>query len=63
MKIIFQKSLLGTGFPYTSRTDENDLNDVLKKKRFYLLSRFKKIRFSASLDLCYGAKGTYEGYC
>jgi myo-inositol-1(or 4)-monophosphatase len=59
----FQKSLLGTGFPYTSGTDENDLNDVLKKIKDVLpLCQDLRRLGSASLDLCYVAKGTYEGY-
>ena len=59
----FQKSLLATGFPYTSGSDENDLNDVVKKIKDVLpLCQDLRRLGSASLDLCYVAKGTYEGY-
>ena len=59
----FQKSLLSTGFPYTSGTNENDLNDVINKIKIILpLCQDIRRLGSASLDLCYVAKGTYEGY-
>ena len=59
----FQKALLATGFPYTSGTDENDLNDVVKKIKDVLpLCQDLRRLGSASLDLCYVAKGTYDGY-
>ena len=59
----FQKSLLATGFPYTSGTDENDLNDVIKKIKDVLpLCQDLRRLGSASLDLCYVAKGTFDGY-
>jgi myo-inositol-1(or 4)-monophosphatase len=59
----FQKSLLATGFPYTSGSNENDLNDVVKKIKDVLpLCQDLRRLGSASLDLCYVAKGTYEGY-
>ena len=59
----FQKSLLATGFPYTSNTNEDDLNDVLKKIKLILpLCQDLRRLGAASLDLCYIAKGTYEGY-
>ncbi len=59
----FQKSLLATGFPYTSGSDENDLNDVVKKIKDVLpLCQDLRRLGSASLDLCYVARGTYEGY-
>lgn len=59
----FQKSLIATGFPYTSGTDENDLNDVVKKIKDVLpLCQDLRRLGSASLDLCYVARGTYEGY-
>ncbi len=60
---IFQKALISTGFPYSSGTCENDLNDVVQKIK-YILPRCQDIRRlgSAALDLCYVAKGTYEGY-
>lgn len=59
----FQKSLLATGFPYTSGTDENDLYEVVKKIKDVLpLCQDLRRLGSASLDLCYVARGTYEGY-
>jgi myo-inositol-1(or 4)-monophosphatase len=59
----FQKSLIATGFPYTSGSSEDDLNDVIKKIKIILpLCQDIRRLGSASLDLCYIAKGTYEGY-
>ena len=59
----FQKSLLATGFPYTSNTNADDLNDVLKKIKVILpLCQDLRRLGAASLDLCYIAKGTFEGY-
>ena len=59
----FQKALLATGFPYTSGTDENDLNDVVKKIKDVLpLCQDLRRLGSASLDLCYVARGTFDGY-
>lgn len=59
----FQKSLVATGFPYTSNTNEDDLNDVLKKIKLILpLCQDLRRLGAASLDLCYIAKGTFEGY-
>lgn len=59
----FQKALLSTGFPYTSASSEEDLNDVISKMK-NILPKCQDIRRlgSAALDLCYVAKGTYEGY-
>ena len=59
----FQKALISTGFPYTSGTNEDDLKDVLKKIK-QVLPRCQDIRRlgSAAIDLCYVARGTYEGY-
>ena len=59
----FQKALLSTGFPYSSGTCENDLNDVIKKIK-QILPRCQDIRRlgAASLDLCLVARGVYEGY-
>ena len=59
----FQKALISTGFPYTSGTCENDLEDVVKKIK-NILPKCQDIRRlgSAALDLCYVAKGVYEGY-
>ena len=59
----FQKSLIATGFPYTSGSDENDLNDVVKRIKDVLpLCQDLRRLGSASLDLCYVAKGTFDGY-
>ncbi len=59
----FQKALISTGFPYTSGTNEDDLNDVIKKMK-QILPKCQDIRRlgSAALDLCYVARGTYEGF-
>ncbi len=59
----FQKALIASGFPYTSGTCEDDLNDVIVKMK-KILPRCQDIRRlgSAALDLCYVARGTYEGY-
>ncbi len=59
----FQKALLSTGFPYTSGTCADDLNDVMKKLT-NILPKCQDIRRlgSAALDLCYVARGIYEGY-
>lgn len=59
----FQKSLLATGFPYTSGTCEDDLNDVMDKIK-NILPKCQDIRRlgSAALDLCYVARGVYEAY-
>ncbi len=58
-----QKSLISTGFPYTSGSNEDDLNDVLKKIKD-ILPHCQDIRRlgSAAIDLCMVARGTYEGY-
>ncbi|MFA9372643.1 MAG: inositol monophosphatase family protein [Poseidonibacter sp.] len=59
----FQKALLSTGFPYSSGSCEDDLNDVMKKMK-NVLPKCQDIRRlgSAALDLCYVANGTYEGF-
>jgi len=59
----FQKALISTGFPYTSGTNKDDLADVLRKIE-NILPKCQDIRRlgSAALDLCYVAKGVYEGY-
>lgn len=59
----FQKALISTGFPYTSGTHQADLADVMKKIE-HILPRCQDIRRlgSAAIDLCYVARGTYEGY-
>ncbi|AXH14162.1 inositol monophosphatase family protein [Malaciobacter mytili] len=59
----FQKALISTGFPYTSGTNKKDLNLVVTQIKS-ILPACQDIRRlgSASLDLCYVAKGVYEGY-
>ncbi|MGB5792844.1 inositol monophosphatase family protein [Poseidonibacter sp.] len=59
----FQKALLSTGFPYSSGSCEDDLNDVMRKMK-NVLPKCQDIRRlgSAALDLCYVANGTYEGF-
>jgi len=59
----FQRSLIGTGFPYSSAENENDLNFVVTKLK-KILPRCQDIRRlgSASLDLCYVASGKLEGF-
>lgn len=60
---VLQKSLLSTGFPYSNATNQDDLNDVIKKMKD-ILPRCQDIRRlgSAAIDLCFVARGTYEGY-
>ncbi|WP_321468758.1 inositol monophosphatase family protein [Halarcobacter sp.] len=60
---VFQKALISTGFPYSSGTNQDDLLDVIEKIK-NILPKCQDIRRlgSAALDLCYVAKGTYEGY-
>lgn len=59
----FQKALLATGFPYSSGNDENDLTDVVKKIKDVLpLCQDLRRLGSASIDLCYVARGTFDGY-
>ena len=58
-----QKALLATGFPYTSGSNEDDLNDVVKKIKDILpLCQDLRRLGSASIDLCLVARGTFEGY-
>ena len=59
----FQKALMATGFPYSSGTNNDDLNDVIEKIKT-ILPKCQDIRRlgSAAIDLCMVARGTYEGY-
>jgi len=59
----FQRALLSTGFPYSNATNQDDLNDVIKKMKD-ILPKCQDIRRlgSAAIDLCFVARGTYEGY-
>lgn len=59
----FQKALIASGFPYTSGSCEDDLNDVMKKLKVILpLCQDIRRLGSASIDLCYVARGTFEAY-
>ena len=59
----FQRSLIATGFPYSSAENEEDLKWVINKLK-HILPRCQDIRRlgSAALDLCYVAEGKYEGF-
>ena len=59
----FQRSLIATGFPYSSAENEEDLKWVINKLN-HILPRCQDIRRlgSAALDLCYTAEGKYEGF-
>jgi len=59
----FQRSLIATGFPYSSAENEEDLRWVINKLK-EILPRCQDIRRlgSAALDLCYVAEGKYEGF-
>ena len=59
----FQRSLIATGFPYSSAENEEDLKWVIDKLK-HILPRCQDIRRlgSAALDLCYVAEGKYEGF-
>lgn len=59
----FQKSLVATGFPYTSGSNVDDLNDVIKKMKDVLpLCQDIRRLGSAAIDLCMVARGTFEAY-
>jgi myo-inositol-1(or 4)-monophosphatase len=59
----FQKALIASGFPYSSSTNQDDLNDVIKKLKDILpLCQDIRRLGSASIDLCMVARGTFEGY-
>lgn len=59
----FQKALMATGFPYSNSTNQDDLNDVIKKiKKVLPLCQDIRRLGSAAIDLCMVARGTYEGY-
>ncbi|QEZ88661.1 inositol monophosphatase family protein [Aliarcobacter cibarius] len=58
-----QKSLLATGFPYSSSENKEDLKDVIKKVENILPSCQDLRRLgSASIDLCMVARGVFDGY-
>lgn len=58
-----EKSLIATGFPYSSSSNKDDLKDVLQKIE-NLLPNCQDLRRlgSASIDLCLVAKGVFDGY-
>lgn len=58
-----EKSLLATGFPYTKTQRGDDFEWVMRTMR-NLLPCTRDIRRlgSASVDLCYVARGTFEGF-
>lgn len=58
-----QQSLIATGFPYTKVDEGEDLEWVMANLR-NLLPKCRDIRRfgSAALDLCYVAKGLFDGY-
>ena len=59
----FKNSLMATGFPYTSATNQEDLDFVIRNLKS-VLPQCQDIRRlgSASIDLCMVARGTYDGY-
>jgi len=59
----FQRSLIATGFPYSSAENKDDLNWVIDKLK-KILPNCQDIRRlgSAALDLCYVAEGKFEGF-
>ena len=54
------KSLLATGFPYDIR--ESKVNNLGHFKNFALTSQAIRRAGSAALDLCYLAKGIFDGF-
>lgn len=59
----FHLSLIGTGFPYTSSHNKEDL-DFVMDNLYRVLPKCQDIRRfgSAAIDLCMVANGVYEGY-
>jgi len=55
-------SLIGTGFPYS--IVEREDNEVILRRLRNILESSRGIRRagSAALDLCYTAKGAFDGY-
>ena len=59
----FSLSLIGTGFPYTSSHNKDDLRFVMTNlERILPVSQDIRRFGSASVDLCMVANGVYEGY-
>ena len=58
-----EKSLIATGFPYTKVEQGEDFRWVIKSMEAILpYTRDIRRLGSAALDLCYVARGTFEGY-
>lgn len=58
-----EKSLIATGFPYTKIEQGEDFRWVMKSIESILpYTRDIRRLGSAALDLCYVARGTFEGY-
>ncbi len=59
----FKNALISTGFPYTSSSNKDDLDFVIRNLKS-VLPNCQDIRRlgSAAIDLCMTARGTYDGY-
>ncbi|MCD6579656.1 inositol monophosphatase [bacterium] len=53
------QALLGTGLPYKRDNERNNLDNIVK---FGIKCRDIRRFGSAALDICYVAKGTFDGY-
>jgi len=59
----FQRALISTGFPYSGAENRDDLMWVIERLEKILPACQDIRRYgSASLDLCYVAKGSYDGF-
>ena len=59
----FQRALISTGFPYSGAQNRDDLEWVIARLEKILPACQDIRRYgSASLDLCYVAKGSYDGF-
>jgi len=59
----FQRALISTGFPYSGAENRDDLMWVINRLEKILPACQDIRRYgSASLDLCYVAKGSYDGF-
>ena len=59
----FQRALISTGFPYSGADNRDDLTWVIERLEKILPACQDIRRYgSASLDLCYVAKGSYDGF-
>jgi myo-inositol-1(or 4)-monophosphatase len=58
-----EKSLIATGFPYTKMEQGEDFRWVMKSMEAMLpCTRDMRRLGSAAMDLCYVARGTFEGF-